>query len=56
MKTLFIALTFVALMGATLGSQYVPIPKKPVGINFGATNGQIQIELVYDPVCIFCLI
>lgn len=35
----------------TYQSQYVPIPKTPVGIPFGATNGRISIELIYDPVC-----
>ena len=34
-------------------TQYVPIPKTPVGIPFGAVNGRIQSELIYDPVCTY---
>lgn len=47
-KLILILLTVVI----TYQSQYVPIPKTTVGIPFGATNGKIAIELIYDPVCI----
>lgn len=46
------------LLAITLSyqTQYVPIPKTTVGIPFGATNGQISIELIYDPVCTYIFI
>jgi hypothetical protein len=42
---------FAILIALTIQTQYVPIPKRPVGIPFGNSNGKINIELVYDPVC-----
>ncbi len=45
---IFILFTLITLAHQ---SQYVPIPKTTVGIPFGATNGKISIELIYDPVC-----
>lgn len=44
-------LTFCLFIILAQQSQYVPIPKKMVGIPFGSPNGQINIELIYDPVC-----
>jgi hypothetical protein len=42
---------FAILIALTIQNQYIPIPKRPVGIPFGNPNGKINIELVYDPVC-----
>lgn len=39
------------VLAAALASQYVPIPKKEIGLLMGNKNAQIQIELVYDPIC-----
>ncbi len=36
-------LLFILLIVVTYQSQYVPIPKTPVGIPFGVTNGKISI-------------
>lgn len=50
-------LTLCLIIFLTHQVQYVPIPKKMVGIPFGNPNGQINIELIYDPVCnILCKI
>ena len=42
---------FAILIALTIQNQYIPIPKRPVGIPSGNPNGKINIELVYDPVC-----
>ena len=42
---------FAILIVLTIQTQYIPIPKRYVGLPVGNPLGKIQIELNYDPVC-----
>ncbi len=48
MKSIILALLIVTTIYAT---QYVPIPKRPIGILVGSPSADVKIELVYDPLC-----
>lgn len=48
MKHLVLIFLTISLVFA---SQYVPIPKREVGIFIGNPNADVKIDLIYDPSC-----
>jgi hypothetical protein len=46
-----ILLLVLILVSAAFGTQYVPIPKKQIGMFAANSNAELEIELVYDPIC-----
>ena len=39
------------ILTVVFATQYVPIVKRDVGIPIGSPNGEVRIDLIYDPVC-----
>lgn len=39
------------IIATVFASQYVPIPKRQLGILIGNPNADVNIDLIYDPVC-----
>lgn len=44
-------LFILLLVSAVFGTQYVPIPKKQIGMFTPNSNAEVEIELLYDPIC-----
>ncbi len=48
MKKILLTLSIIVVV---FTSQYVPIPKRELGILIGKADADVKIDLIYDPVC-----